>query len=166
MMTGDGSSVGLFFPLPKFLADQFPSLAPVDLSPPHVTLLYVGNVSLHQEVDFALACRRAFAAWPSKIIATIGDQGVFEEGHDGKPVFYRQIQLSQDLTDLRLLLSEHLQDAGIHPADQHLYHYRPHVTTAYGVRKYGPAQTGSWTISDAQVWGQPNVRNFKFGRAL
>lgn len=165
MMTGDGSSVGLFFPLPKLLAAQFPSLAPIDTSPSHVTLLYVGNVSLYQEVDFAIACRRAFSAWPSKLTATIGGHGVFEEGHEGKPVFYRHVQFSQDLTELRLLLSEHLQDAGIYPADQHLYQYTPHITTAYGVRKHGSAQVGSWTLSGVQVWGQPSIREFKFGRA-
>lgn len=165
MMTGDGSSVGLFFPLPKLLAAQFPSLAPIDTSPSHVTLLYVGNISLYQEVDFALACRRAFSMWPSKLTATIGESGIFEEGHAGKPVFYQHVQFSQDLTELRLLLVEHLQDAGIHPMDQHVYQYNPHVTTAYGVRKLCPTPVGSWDICSAQVWGQPTVRDFKLGRA-
>ena len=53
---GNGDEVGLFFPLPKGLAVQFPSLGEEDKSPPHTTFLYVGSVPKERQSLFLNIC--------------------------------------------------------------------------------------------------------------
>jgi 2'-5' RNA ligase len=148
-------SVGLFLPLPKALAKEFPSLGDHDTSPTHATLLYFGDAP--EDVDRFLAVIRShLRLWPGEITATLRGLRHFDSPH--QTVAYNSVRFDADVAGLRSSLISHLSDNGFPSTDMSPVHYFPHVTLAYlppnSVGVYdGPVPEGSWTFSDVEVWG-------------
>lgn len=153
-------TVGLFIPVPAPLALGFPSLAPEDDSPPHVTLLYVGEApAAGTEDTFLQVIQGIVQRLPSGIQATLtGKVGVFD--NPDSYVLYDAVEFSHYLGDLRLDLAQGLQEAGFVVEDSHLDGYNPHVTLSYGPPGSGggyrgKAPQGSWQVTSVEVWGLP-----------
>mgnify|MGYP000851862646 CR=1 FL=1 len=157
--TGDGSSVGFFIPLPKELAEQFPSLGDEDRSPPHVTLLYVGKVPKSREAEFIAVSKAALAKQPGPVIATLGEPDYFVHPDKDRRVWYSRVTFSNDLAEVRDRLWLALEDAGFTVGHSFPLASFPHVTLAYvpGAHSHerwdGPVPTGAWTFDSLEVWG-------------
>lgn len=153
------ASVGLFLPLPKVLAQQFPSLAPEDDSPPHVTLLYVGPVPSARKDAFLTVVRAALSQQPGPITATLGAPDVFVHPDKDRRVWHSRVQFSKDVAGIRDRVRSALMDAGFEVLHSFPLAFFPHVTLAYvpdasSTKLWdGPVPEGTWTFDDVAVWG-------------
>lgn len=165
--TGDGTEVGLFIPLPKDLAAQYPSLGEFDKSPPHVTFLYVGNCPKNRVPLFLRICQGTLSHFDHPIRAKIEPIDYFEHPDKGRRVAITPIRFDQDMGKLKELLRENLSDAGFEVLDSWPI-YRPHVTLKYleGFEApfKGKVPSGAWIFNNLEVWGLPKVYRFGFLR--
>lgn len=165
--TGYRDSVGLFIRLPEHLAEQFPSLAPEDNSPPHVTFLYVGKVSEEQDEVFLETIHKVFAQGMPSIKAKIIGLEHFDHPDKERRVAHCAVRFSSPLSEIRSRLRSALEDAGIEVGDSFPV-YRPHVTLAYmpGLdSKYdGPVPEGEWEFDEIEVWGLPKEHRVSFSK--
>ena len=153
-------TVGLFIPVPAPYAAGFPSLAPVDDSVPHVTLLYVGAEPPPGTEALFLAVVQKCLAWASPGLEAVLTGGFERFDNPDAMVYYTPVSFNQDLTDLRVDLALALEAAGFTVEDSHLETYNPHVTLAYNppgtVGGYrGIIPTGSWEVPSVELWGLP-----------
>lgn len=150
--------VGLFIPLPRHLADQFPSLAPHDNSPSHVTLLYVGDVPDERRDEFLMLIERVLVTDRIKgsVRATLDRLEYFDTPHDGRVAVMR-VLFNEDMSRLRQRIVRALRDAAFDVKDSFPDVYRPHVALRYmpeGERAYrGAVPSGSWEFEGVEVWG-------------
>jgi len=167
--TGDGTEVGLFIPLPRDLAAQFPSLGGEDKSPPHVTVLYVGDCPETRIPLFLRICRATLARFDRPVRAKIEPLDYFEHPDKGRRVAITPIRFDRDMGQLKELLRENLVDSGFEIKDGFPI-YRPHTTLAYldGLdSKYeGEVPKGAWMCKDVEVWGLPKAYRISFQRKL
>tara|TARA_R110000824_G_scaffold287507_4_gene475583 strand:+ start:81 stop:854 length:774 start_codon:yes stop_codon:yes gene_type:complete len=159
--TGDGTSVGLFIPLPESLAKQYPT-KDKDTSPAHTTFLYVGNVTKDQE-KLLVDALHVFFAGVGPVRAALGELDHFMN-HDAKVVFSR-IRFSRDLNPLRDTLREYLTDLGFEIADS-FPRWNPHVTVAYighneNLKLIAPS--GTWDFDGIELWGLSQKHEISFG---
>lgn len=155
---GDGSSVGLFIPLPVHLAKKFPTLIPDDHSPSHVTLLIIGKVKGEEEQKRLVEVLRAICGryyW-TEAKATLGKLETFDHGERIVP--HVEVEFSKDFASFRRLIKQELEQQGFSPQDRHV-EFRPHVTLDY----LDPEEEwdsripkGTWTFDRIEVWGLPN----------
>lgn len=157
--TGDGSSVGLFLPLPASLASQFPSLGAEDPSPPHVTLLYVGKVPAEKEELFVATVLSVLSRQPGPIVGTLSEPDFFVHPEKDQRVWYSRVHFSKDVAEVRDRLWLALEDAGFDVQHSFPLAFFPHATLAYEPDAHshapwkGPVPRGSWEISSVAVWG-------------
>ena len=157
--TGDGKHVGIFLPLPPGLAQQFPDLGAEDDSPPHVTLLYVGEVPKAKEELFTGILLSVLSKEPAPIRARLGEVDYFVHPHQNRQVFYSAVHFSRDLSVIRDRLRFALESAGFVVKHSFPLAFFPHVTLGYledaGAKRVwdGVTPTGSWDFSDVSVWG-------------
>ena len=158
--TGDGKSVGFFLPVPDELAAQFPSLGKEDTSPPHVTLLYVGEVPKAREKEFISVATEALAKQPGPVIATIGAPDFFVHPEENRRVWYSAVTFSKDVAELRDRLWLALEGAGFTVEDARPLAYTPHITLAYVNGEAhehsawkGNVPGGAWSFDSVAVWG-------------
>jgi 2'-5' RNA ligase len=165
--TGDGGSVGLFIPLPAELAAQYPSLGDEDSSPPHVTLLYVGEVTPDQEEQFLHLVAEVLAAEPGPIKAWTAEVDKFSHPDKGREVFFTPIRFSRDVGTIRDRLSSALTDAGFTIKNSFPLAFSPHTTLAYvdGLDMVwdGEVPNGAWEFNSIQVWGLPGDHEIGLG---
>lgn len=167
--TGDGSQVGLFFPLPKHLASKYPSLGDWDASPPHVTLLYVGEVPKRKEKLFVSTLRAVLSQQPSPITAKIGPPDVFVQPDRDLRVWHSRVYFSKDMATIRDRICAALEDVGFQVQNAFPLSFEPHVTLEYqkGAQSKAPwiglAPQGSWEIQSVQVWGISELVDVPFG---
>lgn len=163
--TGYRDSVGLFIRLPKDLAEQFPSLAPEDNSPPHVTFLYVGEVTEEDEEVFLETVHKVFAQGLPTIKAKLIGLDHFDHPDKERRVAHCAVRFSASLSEIRARLRSALEDAGLTVGDSFPV-YRPHVTLAYmpglGSKYEGPVPEGEWEFDEIEVWGLPKEHRVKF----
>lgn len=151
-----GTSVGLFLPLPAELAGQFPSLGENDTSPPHVTLLYVGEVTKDREKEFLRVVREVLANEPGPVRAWLNGVDKFVHSEQAREVFYVPVRFSRDMGMVRDRLAAELQTAGFEIKNRFPLAYSPHVTLGYFDGFDNPTPTapeGAWEFDSAQVWG-------------
>ena len=163
--TGDGTGVGLFFPLPEDLAKQFPKKEE-DSSPAHITFLYLGEVPKDATQDLLTALERAFSEVDAPVRAVLNGMDHFMN-QDAKVVFSR-IRFNKDLSAIREQIWKSLEDSGFEVADSHP-RYNPHTTIAYlghdeNLKMIAPA--GSWDIDSVEVWGLPKKYTIPFGEKV
>lgn len=168
-VTGDRSKVGLFIPLPRELAELFPSLAPVDDSPPHITFFYSGPVPADQEelwftlVDMSLRWLRS----PVRAVLD-GDVEYFEQPSEGRTAVVTPVRFSEDLSHFNWEIRENLRFAGFELSGGYPLVYRPHATLGYvdgfDVEWHGTIPQGSFEFSEFEVWGLPSKKKVPFGQ--
>ncbi len=163
----DGSSVGVFFPLPEDLASEFPSREGHDDSRPHVTALYIGEVPSEK--------RDALVKVVQSVLA---DTLPFELSLDAEPSYFPATEhsdncvvakldvISDGLHALHARLKDAVKAAGI-DVDDHFDEYVPHATLEYlepPKEEYdGLVPSGSWTPVEAEVWGWEQPVAVKMG---
>ncbi len=161
--TGNGTSAGVFIPLPENLARQFPTLAE-DSSPPHVTLLFVGDVTGREKV-FAEVVRGFFTKERGPVLARLAGLDYFTT-QTGRVAFTR-VHFSTDMGALRDRLASCLQDAGFAVENSFPLAYTPHVTLRYtdnpDFRWKGEVPQGSWPFHSVELWGLPEIVQVPFG---
>jgi tRNA nucleotidyltransferase/poly(A) polymerase/2'-5' RNA ligase len=162
-VTGDGTGVGFFIPIPEALADQFPSLEPHDDSPPHITFMYVGGVLKDQQEQFLAVAKEAFSQLEGPVKAVLDGVDTFQ-GQEQR-VAYSKVRFSQDLIQAHDHVKKHLEDNGFEVAHSFPF-LTPHATLAY----LGPTQVweghapeGTWTFDSIQVWGLPDLEEIPLG---
>lgn len=176
-ITGDRSGVGLFIPLPKDLAAEFPSLGDEDTSPPHVTLLYVGPVAKDREAEFIEVLSEVLQQEQGPIRAWTSGIDKFVHPEKDREVFYVPIRFSRDFGRLKDKFRSALTDAGFEVLDSFPLAYNSHTTLAYmeGLDNTYKEEipVGSWDFDAIQVWGLPklvevpfNIPNTKQARLL
>lgn len=161
---GDGTRhVGIFAPLPRVLAATLPDLAPHDMSPSHMTFLYLGQGGRH----VAQVCREVLGrGFEGRV--RFDRLGEFNTP-DGLCVHAR-LHVPERLRALRMELVTALQARGVQVSDHSLdaWDWAPHVTLGYlrpGERPTGelarwmhnPAllQSLTWTVDRLELWGAP-----------
>lgn len=166
--TGYRDSVGLFIPLPKDLAEQFPSLAPTDNSPPHVTFLYIGSVPPEEDQLLLDTINKVFSAGLPTIKAKLAGLDYFVHPDKERRVAHCPVVFNRGMSELRSRLRSALEDAGIQVGDSFPV-YRPHVTLEYlpdtKVEYKGPVPSGTWEFNEIEVWGLPEEHKVGFKTA-
>lgn len=168
--TGDGDGVGLFIPLPKDLAKQFPSLGDNDDSPSHVTFVYLGDFETKPEQKKVLeVLKRSLQRWWPKCRATLGQLEYFDHHDKNRRVPHMSVDFDKDMAGLKFRLRQELAEAGI-PVKDSFPEYKPHVTLAYlpGMDSEwtGVQPQGTWEFSEVEVWGLPTVHKLKLGPSI
>jgi len=162
-VTGDGTRVGLFFPLPKDLASQFPEKKE-DSSPQHVTFLYIGKVPKEREQEFLGVLETAFIELEKPVRAALG--GVDSFVSPQHKVVFSKIRFSKDLSRVRDRVKAALEDAGFEVADSFPL-YVPHTTIEYlpdfTQEWRGEVPTGSWDFGSVELWGLSKKYEIPFG---
>jgi len=168
--TGDGHSVGLFIPLPRDLAKQFPSLGEDDDSPSHVTFLYIGEFKGRRKQENLLdVLRDCLRRWWPRCRATLGDLAYFDHHDKDRRVPHVQVDFDKDMSAFKHRLRQELHEAGIEVGDS-FPEYKPHVTLAYmpGMdgEWEGKIPRGSWDFDEIEVWGLPEVHKIGLGPSI
>ncbi len=161
--SGEGTEAGVFIPLPEELAKQFPPLSK-DTSKPHVTLLYVGDVTGREEI-FEGAVRDFFQEERGPILARLS--GVDHFRNQTSSVAYSRVHFSTDMGAMRDRLASRLEDLGFKVENKFPLAYLPHVTLAYlddpQARWLLPAPVGEWHFHSVEIWGLPKVSVIPLG---
>lgn len=161
---GDGSSVGLFLPLPRHLARKFPSNYPTDNSPSHVTLMLLGDIPEDKQGTVLETIRDALRGtyWTSAN-ATLRGMNTFEAEDSVIP--HVEVEFDQDLEGLRHKIRQALREKGVEVQEKHP-RYKPHVTLGF-LPKDSPLPSkspkGQWKFNQVEVWGLPEVHRIPFG---
>lgn len=156
---GDGTSVGLFIPLPVHLAKKFPSLHDDgDGSPSHVTLLILGKIKGAEQERLVEVLRKICGRYYwSEAKATLSELSSFDHGHQTVP--HLKVEFSKDFASFRRLIKQELEQEGFAVEDRHV-EWSPHVTLDYlpaDESWEGKQPKGSWTFDQIEVWGLPEV---------
>jgi 2'-5' RNA ligase len=165
-VTGKGDSVGLFIPLPEDLAALYPKLTE-DTSPPHVTLLYVGEVPKDRELDFLAVLQDVLGKEPGPVQAWTNGVDKFVHPVRGRTVFYTPIRFSRDMGSVRDKLTSALTDAGFEVENSFPLAYHAHTTLGYhdgtDLQWTGDVPDGAWEFNSVQVWGLSKVHEVPLG---
>jgi len=165
--TGNGDSVGLFIPLPKELAKQFPGLGENDQSPSHVTFLYIGDFKGKEKQEELLeTLREIFRKWWPGATATLDRLEYFDHPDKDRRVPHMSVKFDKDLSGFKHRVKQELQNAGIEVGDK-FPEFKPHVTLAYmpgmDSKWEGVTPQGSWDFDEMEVWGMPELHTIKLG---
>lgn len=154
--TGDGTRVGLFIRLPERISRKFPSLKG-DPSPPHVTLLSVGEVSPEQEGDFFNCISEVLMDAPPNIKARLNQIDFFQHPRENRHIPHMAVDFSHDLSQYKFDLVDLLDHMGIQVRDFSPTTFRPHVTLGYEEGTHfnwtKEKPKGIWKFSKIEIWG-------------
>lgn len=169
---------GVFIPLPDTLARRFPSKAGEDDSVPHITVLYIGDVTPSEQKLVVGAVARTLRDWPPFRV-DVSDYAEFINDKDQTiahmaptatiPVMSADGDLHyRTLGELHADLYSAIEEAGVKVG--HTYGpktkaavseradlFKSHTTLAYvnkGEPAYsGPKPTGTFMVTAIEVWG-------------
>ena len=145
-------TAGVFIPVPEPAASQFPA-KPEDPSPPHITVLYVGEIAPEDRSALARMVRVA-TRWASPFEVEMTDYGEFKND-DGATIAHMIPRTNGDeIAALHGSLRRFLEDAGFAVA-HHDGPFKPHATLGYvpaGEQYGGPRPAASWQVSNVEVW--------------
>lgn len=166
------SSYGIFIPVPPSIVRQIELLYPpvsqlatIDDSPPHVTVLYIGELNDCQAQLVRTVCAEVIKGFePFEI-------GICGTGHflnSDSSVFHARV-IADRLTELHHVLRSALETAGI--PIKHTYGecgntYQGHVTLAYlppGQMEPDIDMVGSWVVDRIEVWNMGSPVSLKLG---
>lgn len=164
---GDGTSVILALPLPYKLSRQFPSLAPEDNSPCHLTVAYLGGVPPKKVAEILQVARVHAADLPTRVKARLSGIDYFRNPGEEQSIAYSTVNFSADLTRFKINFLDDLRFRGYEIVDFNPQGFFPHVTLAYmdglhGVWN-GVAPQGSWQFDRIEVWGLPERYDIPLG---
>jgi len=159
----DGStSAGIFLPLPYNLARDFAKKSEDD-SVPHYTILYVGDVSPCDYPKLVTAVRAA-CLFIKPFLADLDAYAEFTN-REGQIIAHMKpsIQAAVAMAKAHALIKQMVEALGIKV--EHRYGkdnaFTPHATLAYlpkGFNYGGPKPTGSWKVTELEVWGHERAR--------
>jgi tRNA nucleotidyltransferase/poly(A) polymerase/2'-5' RNA ligase len=164
---GDGTRAGLFIPLPKELAEKFPSLGDEDDSPSHVTFLYIGDYKEKADQEKLVeVLREALRKWWPGARARLDGLEYFDHHDKDRRVPHVSVDFDKDLSGFKHRVRQELSDAGLEVSDR-FPEFRPHVTLAYmpgmDAEWDGPVPEGEWDFDEMEVWGLPELHKIKLG---
>lgn len=167
---GDGESVGLFIPLPRRLAEKFPSLGDEDGSPSHVTFLYIGDIKdCREQAKLVDSLRECCRKWWPRCRATLGDLSYFDHEDKNRRVPHVTVEFDKDLSGFKHRMKQELHEAGFEVQDR-FPEYNPHVTLAYleGLDGEwdGDVPRGSWDFDEMEIWGLPDLHKVPLGPSV
>jgi len=172
-----GITAGVFIPLPKSLAKQFPNKDEFDDSDPHVTMLYVGDVTPEQQARLTYEVAK-IAAYIKPFQMDMGSYGEFQNP-EGQTIAHMAPTASHPhgLSALHVALWRAADAAGV-PVSHRYGDYvaglpdaaafKSHATLAYmpaGETYKGPKPAGAWTCTELEVWGHQKDK-IQLGSAL
>jgi 2'-5' RNA ligase len=162
--TGEGTSVGLFMPLPAELTKQFPRTRGTDKSVPHVTFLYIGEVAPEQEPTVVDIINRNLSKL-GPVRATLSGLEYFINQH-GQKIAHVEVSFNVDMAAVRRKVRRELMDAGVDVQDS-FQQYCPHSTLAYlddlDAEWLGPVPTGQWDVGFIELWGASKLHQIPLG---
>jgi 2'-5' RNA ligase len=149
-----GEKVGLFIQVPEHIASQFPSKEGEDSSPPHITLLYIGNLpanfesKLDEVVGNVCEKFKCFTVKIGKVRSWVNDEG--------QKVYHSPI-VSSRLKTLHATLKSEFQFAQL-PYSTKYPDFKPHITIEYVNQGESPkfshiCPQGSWEVDSVWLWG-------------
>lgn len=153
--------VGIFVKLPSELGSKFKRKSE-DPSPPHTTVLYLGDQSPKDEDSIVAAAYEA-AKKTKPFNIKIGGLGYFEHEDQDETVAFVKVE-SDGLRKLRSLLSRIMK---VHDVEweNKWGSYKPHVTLdylEYDEEWEGKVPSGSWSCTELEVWGFDKKHIIKF----
>lgn len=160
-----GESVGLFIPLPRDLASQYPPKGEGrDSSPPHVTLLYCGTVPGHMENKMEEVCREACSSFKSFSVKIKKPRKFVNDKNETirhSPVASIRLKRFHDY------MKEAFIQAGLPVSDKYP-EFKPHITIEYVAEgeksQYKDIKPqGIFEVEEVHLWGttQPYVFKLK-----
>jgi len=163
----NGTSVGLFIPLPRELAAQRPSLGDDDSSPAHCTVMYVGDCKdagpLIASTRRVLAGTRPFRVGLSEAVS------YFEPNENNGQRSVAKLEVldrrGRGLHQLRAQLWAAFERDGVEFSDS-FPKYEPHVTLGYlepGTKYDGERPRGQWMVGSVALWGFKRDLTLPFG---
>lgn len=166
------NTYGVFIPVPDQLLRRLEIVYPrlldrsVDDSPPHITVLYVGELDESQAEELRKTVRAAIETLEPFAVRIEGT------GHFDNPdqtVFYARV-VSDALVNLHHVLKSSVESAGI-PVN-HRYGpdgvFKAHVTLSYGPpgkHEDDLAIVGAWLVDRVEVWSMGSPVSMKFNGA-
>lgn len=151
-----GQKVGLFIQVPEDIAAQFPKegKAGEDSSPPHITLLYIGNLppmfeeKMLKVVENVCQSSRSFTVKLGKVQTFTNE--------DGQKIYHSPI-ISKPLQKLHEKLKIEFEYAQL-PYSTKYPEFKPHITIEYVNVCEKPkfshlCPQGSWEVDSVWAWG-------------
>jgi len=167
--TGDRTGVGLFIPLPEDQCEGFPSRAPEDNSPCHVTFLYVGDVAKERESEFLQILEDTFMEFKAPVRGVTGPVDYFPQPDKDRRVAYLPLRFDRDLASLRWKVRDALISNDFQVDDSFPLVYKPHTTLSYmdgvGSVYVDDVPVVDWTFDGMEVWGLPRLHIIPFNKA-
>ncbi len=147
-------SIGLFLQMPDEIAKEFPEKDKEDASPPHLTVLYIGDQD-SKDLDNIIEICNDVIHTHDPIQITLEDLDFFTSSDtelENREIAHLPIKCD-GMAKLRKDVWDTLEDAGYEIQDSHR-EYKPHATLAYcSDREYdGPVPTGSFLCTSIDVW--------------
>jgi 2'-5' RNA ligase len=151
-----GESVGIFATIPEELANQFPSAGRLDhdSSPPHVTILYCGDLPLLFEEKMVEVVRKVCEqVKPFEVSFKRPD---FFINAENEKIIHSPVK-SKKLHDFNSVLKSSLLLNQV-PVENKFPEYKPHVTIGYLKENEEDIYSsivpvGKWTIDSVWIWG-------------
>jgi len=163
-MEDENKHVGLFVPIPKKFHGQFhKGREKEDDSPPHITLLYIGDADSEDEETIHSIAKEVIEN-TKPFTAKFGDYSEFVS--DEHRVAHVQID-SKELCNLHEKLKKAMRDGGI-KVDSTYRIYKPHSTLNYvkpDSSYEGPVPTGEFEITKVGLWGFDKDKDIKLGKS-
>jgi 2'-5' RNA ligase len=158
-------TAGVFLPLPQRLAKDFPDKSHEDDSVPHITLLYVGDITPEQQRKLVRSVKSVLA-YVRPFTMNLNTYDEFANKHGQTiPNMTGTSDHPHGLGALHVALWRAIENAGVPVA--HTYgeydpgkpdagSFKVHATLNYlepGEAYKGPKPTGSWKVNEVEVWG-------------
>lgn len=163
----DGVACGVFLPVPYNLARLFPDKGEHDKSVPHYTLLFAGNLTVAEYAKLVQAVQAVGRAYEP---FTLTMSGYHEfTNNDGQTIphmgalqnlgrLHAALRVTAEVEDIPIAHTYGPEEDSRPYADQ----FKTHATLDYidkGEPPYsGPKPTGSWTVTELEVWGHEKYR--------
>lgn len=141
--------MGVFLKLPEKLAKDFPALES-DGSPPHVTVLYIGNVDAARKDDVIETIEKVCSTYEPMEV-WVGGLAYFENPK-GEQIAHSMVEakglagLSRDIWDAVMRLGVKVEHS--------FPDYTPHVTLQYGTKRdyKGETPEGNFKCTELEIW--------------
>lgn len=150
-------SVGVFIPVPRSVAKSWPKFSDEDTSPPHITILYIGELE-RSDFETVVATVREFARSFAPFEIEMTDYGEFK--NDKGQTIPHMIPRASELEKLHYGLRDALELAGV-DVQHHEGPFKNHATLGYlepGESYTGPRPEATWTVSEIEVWGSEDEK--------
>lgn len=159
--------VGLFIPLPRYLARQYPidGRKGEDKSPPHLTFCYLGDFDDAKKDELVATLNRMMPAVPPLELKL--DNVTTFQNDDDQTIVHNPVS-GQNLHAAHYAVKNALARRGFQPDDK-FSEYKPHVTIEYvdpgNEPRYGKLQpTGRWRADAVELWGLGDPVRLPLGR--